>query len=304
MNDISASAALSVIELAPAKINLALHVTGQRADGYHLLDTLVAFANDTHDRLVFSSAEVDGFALEGRFGSDLSDSAEGAGGNLVLKARDILRAELQRTGQAAPPVHIRLEKNLPIASGIGGGSTDAAATLRGLTRLWNTPLAADALAALALKLGADVPMCLASRPVRATGIGEMLQPVTNLPVLWMVLANPLTPVPTPAIFRKLTDKNNTPLPAFPVLGDTASWTAYLERLRNDLEPPARDLVEEIGEIAAMLSGCEATLVRMSGSGATCYGLFPDWDHAAEAAAILISARPDWYFEATSTIPGE
>ncbi|OWO91793.1 4-(cytidine 5'-diphospho)-2-C-methyl-D-erythritol kinase [Rhizobium esperanzae] len=284
--------AFGVTEEARAKINLALHVTGQRPDGYHLLDMLVTFA-DCGDRLGFLPAQADTFTLSGRFGETLAGDG---GTNLVIRARDLLR---EVVGALAFPVHIHLQKNLPVASGIGGGSADAAATLRGLMRLWGTRLPVEALAALALKLGADVPMCLESRPLIASGIGEEIEAVPDLPAFAMVLANPLQGVSTPEVFRRLKAKNNSPLN----LSRPAGWLAAIGAARNDLEPPAREVVPEIAEISAMLQAEGALLARMSGSGATCFGIFADMATAREAAAALHEARPDWYFQATETVSG-
>ncbi|NYT31175.1 4-(cytidine 5'-diphospho)-2-C-methyl-D-erythritol kinase [Rhizobium sp. WYCCWR 11128] len=284
----------SVSEEARAKINLALHVTGQRPDGYHLLDMLVTFA-DHGDRLDFMRSPADAFTLSGRFGEVLAGDG---GTNLVLKARDLLREAI---GPLAFPVRIHLEKNLPIASGIGGGSADAAATLRGLMRLWGTTLSAETLATLALKLGADVPMCLESRPLIARGIGEKIEPVPELPAFAMVLANPLKGVSTPEVFRRLATKNNPALSLAP--SQTADWLAAIAAARNDLEPPARELVPEISEISAMLQAHGALLTRMSGSGATCFGIFESMTAAEHAAAALHDERPGWYFQAAKTVSG-
>ncbi|WP_414900548.1 4-(cytidine 5'-diphospho)-2-C-methyl-D-erythritol kinase [Rhizobium cremeum] len=289
-----------VVETASAKINLALHVTGQRADGYHLLDSIVTFATDAFDRLSFLPADRDSFTLGGRFGPLLSPEATGQDGNLVLKARDLLRAALAGEGVSMPPVAIRLEKNLPVASGIGGGSADAAATLRGLLRFWGASLPEDALFALALRLGADVPMCLSSRPLRARGIGEDIVALPAMPALSMVLANPMKGVSTPEIFRRLQEKNNSPIGATPTGSDTTEWIALLASARNDLEPSARASLPEIAEISQMLSESGALLIRMSGSGATCFGLYVDHAAAEAAATRLSRKRPDWYFQATRT----
>ncbi|EJT03337.1 4-(cytidine 5'-diphospho)-2-C-methyl-D-erythritol kinase [Rhizobium sp. CCGE 510] len=296
MPDEGLSGAFSVTEVARAKINFALHVTGQRADGYHLLDMLVTFA-DCGDRLSFIRAPADAFFLSGRFGETLAGDGDT---NLVLRARDLLRAAV---GPLAFPVHIHLEKNLPIASGIGGGSADAAATLRGLMRLWDTALPVETLAALALQLGADVPMCLESRPLIARGIGEQIEAVPNLPAFAMLLANPLKGVSTPEVFRRLTTKNNPALNLAADLGGRADWLAAIGAARNDLEPPARDLVPEIAAISSMLQARGALLARMSGSGATCFGIFSTMAAAQDAAAALHAERPDWYFQVTETISG-
>ncbi|KPH10081.1 4-(cytidine 5'-diphospho)-2-C-methyl-D-erythritol kinase [Rhizobium acidisoli] len=288
--------AFGVTEEARAKINLALHVTGQRADGYHLLDMLVTFA-DCGDRLGFLPAQTDAFTLSGRFGEMLAGDG---GTNLVLRARDLLREQF---GALAFPVHIHLQKNLPVASGIGGGSADAAAALRGLMRLWGMSLPVEALASLALKLGADVPMCLESRPLIARGIGEEIEAVADLPAFAMVLANPLKGMSTPEVFRRLTTKNNPALSLAPGLSGSAGWLAVIDAARNDLEPPARQLVPEIAVISAMLQARGALLTRMSGSGATCFGIFASMAEAQEAAAALHGERPDWYFQATETVSG-
>lgn len=291
-----------ISERASAKINLALHVTGQRSDGYHLLESLVTFA-DRGDRLDFSPAAEDSFSISGRFARLLPLDSNGQGGNLVLKARDMLREALRGSGRAAGPVRIHLEKNLPVASGIGGGSADAAATLRGLLRLWDVDPDMTSLEALAIDLGADVPMCLASRPLIARGIGETIEPVPNLPSFAMVLANPLKAVSTPDVFRALTNKNNGPLVIDKVPMDQAAWLSAIGRLRNDLEPPARGLIDEIAEISKLLRDRGAIFVRMSGSGATCFGIYASISDARAAQAALLTMRPDWYFEATTTVSG-
>ena len=281
----------AVVEEAPAKINLALAVVGQRADGYHLLDSLVTFTA-FGDRLGLSPAEEDRFTLSGRFGDALTADDD----NLVTRARDRLRAALAGHGKATPPVHLHLEKNLPIASGIGGGSADAAAALRGLLTLWQAELPKAALDAIAVSLGADVPMCLAGRPLIARGIGEDITPV-SMPALAVVIANPLVGVSTPAVFRALASKHNPPL----TLEPGADWISVIAGLRNDLEPPARQLCPQIDEIAASLAATDARVVRMSGSGATCFSLYNS-QQAAEAAATVLSKRhPHWLFTATTTL---
>ncbi|MBR0556782.1 4-(cytidine 5'-diphospho)-2-C-methyl-D-erythritol kinase [Ciceribacter sp. L1K23] len=291
----------AIRETASAKVNLALHVTGRRADGYHLLDSIVTFAEDG-DELVFQESDEDGLRLEGRFGGVLSLQGAGHRDNLVVKARDMLRATLDDTGQPYTPVMIALEKMLPVASGIGGGSADAAATLRGLMRLWNARLDDATLTGIALRLGADVPMCLASVPLRARGIGETLEPVA-MPSFPMVLVNPLKAVSTPEVFRGLDRRDNLPIGELPNGQEGGRWISALSTLRNDLETPAVALVQEIAEARDLLRQSEAQLVRMSGSGATCFGLYGD-DAAALKAALALSAfKPDWYVLLTRTIAG-
>jgi len=282
----------AVTEQAPAKINLALAVIGQREDGYHLLDSLVTFTA-FGDRIGLSPSAHDRLTLSGRFGDALAADAD----NLVTRTRDRLRDALAASGRAAPPVHIHLEKNLPIASGIGGGSADAAATLRGLLTLWQTDVPKAELDAMAISLGADVPMCLASRPLIARGVGEDITPVP-MPSLPMVLANPLVGVSTPAVFKALASKHN---PTLVLDRAPADWPEAIGRLRNDLEPPARALCPDIAAISESLAATGATLVRMSGSGATCFALYTS-DAAAEAAATALAIRhPSWFFTATRTL---
>ncbi|AYG58269.1 4-(cytidine 5'-diphospho)-2-C-methyl-D-erythritol kinase [Rhizobium jaguaris] len=302
MTVILAAGDFDFTEEAPAKINLALHVTGRRADGYHLLDMLVTFARHG-DRLGFRVSEYDELSLSGSFSPLLAEAD--AGGNLVLKARDLLRQAAHAAGFEAPPVHIHLEKNLPIASGIGGGSADAAATLRGLTQLWALTVPSDTVMTIALKLGADVPMCLVSRPLIARGIGETIELLPDFPSFAMVLGNPLVGVSTPEVFRLLARKDNPPL-ALPsqAPNDHAQWIGAIKRLRNDLEPPARMLCNEIATLSQLIESQGALTTRMSGSGATCFGLFDHLEQATAAAASLHSIRPDWYFQATETIKGE
>ncbi len=289
------------IEVAPAKINLALHVTGQRHDGFHTLESLVTFA-DRGDVIRLRSSPADKFSIGGRFATVL-DQEGAADDNLVTRARDVLR---DRIGDRfdAPPVHIHLEKNLPIASGIGGGSADAAATLRALMRHWEVDPEEINLEPLCLSLGADVPMCLASRPLLAAGVGEKISPVDTLPSFHMILVNPLIGVSTPEIFRALKVRTNSPLPALP-LGETSQrgWMQFLLTLRNDLEQPAIEIVPDIGEAMKLLKNAGASLVRMSGSGATCFGLFESAAEADAAFAILEALRPDWYLLRTETVQG-
>lgn len=284
-----------LFELAPAKINLALHVTGQRADGYHLLESIVTFA-DVGDGLTFGQFDKDELVVSGLFGHLIPQDTQDTSGNLVLKARDLLRKALSDKGMPAPPVRIHLEKNLPVAAGIGGGSADAAATLRGLLRLWNVQMPEQELAAIALSLGADVPMCLKSEALLAKGIGEELRPIPSLPSFALVIGNPLFGVSTPEIFKRLSKKNNSPLGPF---GN--DWLTYLKTQRNDLEPPARSLVREIDQISSLIGAEGASLVRMSGSGATCFGMFANEDDARRAAHNLRSEKPDWYFQAVNTV---
>jgi 4-diphosphocytidyl-2-C-methyl-D-erythritol kinase len=292
----------ALTRLAPAKINLALHVVGQRPDGYHLLESLVTFA-DAGDRLGFSRSTEDRFTVSGPFSTDLPLTGEGTSGNLVVRARDLLRAHLVERGIAAAPVHLHLEKNLPVASGIGGGSADAAAAFLGLLEVWGASADRGSLHGMALDLGADVPMCLEGRPLIASGIGEELQPVP-LPRFPMLLVNPLVAVSTPVIFRMLTNKTNPPLAMADKAIAAGDWIEALKGLRNDLEPPARLLEPAITAVSDALLKTGAVLVRMSGSGATCFGLFATAAERDVAAGVLSTQEPNWYVLACTSVSGE
>ena len=284
---------------APAKINLALHVTGQRGDGYHLLDTLCVFAGPG-DRLSLDAAETDSLALDGPFAADLA----GLGGsdNLVARARDGLRDAIIAAGGKAPPVAIRLGKNLPAASGMGGGSADAAATLALLSRHWPDArlVGPDLMHALGRRLGADVPMCRMSVPLRARGIGDEIEPLSHVPVFHLVLVNPRVPVSTPAVFGALASRTNPPMPPVPAVADTGTWSQWLEAVRNDLQDAAIRVAPAIGDCLEILRAQEPLLVRMTGSGATCFAICRDAEHASRLAGAIGATRPDWFCMAAQT----
>ncbi len=279
-------------ERAPAKVNLYLHVTGRRADGYHLLDSLAVFG-PAADEVTAEPAEGLSLTLDGPFGAGLAAETD----NLVLRAA---RA-LAETAGLAPGAALRLTKRLPIASGIGGGSADAAAALRLLDRLWGLSLGEARLAGIAARLGADVPVCLASGPMRMQGVGEVLSPAPALPDCGLLLVNPGLALATPAVFRAR-EGGFTPPAALPgAWADAAAMARDLEALRNDLEAPAIRLCPPIAEVLAALRalpGC--LLARMSGSGATCFGLFAT-PAAAEAAAPALPGG--WWRSAGALHPG-
>jgi 4-diphosphocytidyl-2-C-methyl-D-erythritol kinase len=283
--------------LAPAKINLALHVTGRRADGYHLLESLAVFTR-FGDRVEIEPAEDDQLSVSGRYASavPLDDS------NLVVKAREALRREAGQTN--TPPVAIRLEKNLPVASGVGGGSSDAAAVLRGLVRAWELDIGEAELARIGLTLGADVPMCLAAKPLVARGIGDELSLLPDFPALALVLVNPGVAISTPEIFKALAKHDNEGLPPLPRAFDFHSVRNWLEITRNDLEPAALAIRPPIGRALSLLNRARSGFSRMSGSGATCFGLFETGNVAKRAAAEIRSREPDWFVAATRSIPSE
>ena len=285
-----------VARQAPAKINLALHVMGRRADGYHRLESLVTFTR-LGDRITISPSDEDRFSVRGPFETRVPRDRS----NLVLRARDGLRVAFPALTEQ--PVAIDLEKNLPVASGIGGGSSDAAQALRGLAELWHIR-DHDALTAIGQGLGADVPMCLAAHPLTARGIGEILEPLNGFPSLPLVLVNPGVELSTPAVFRTLVSRDNPPLPSLPSGLDVAAICNWLAASRNDLEPPAIALAPAVAETLRALEASGAAVARMSGSGATSFGLFETKEAAHEAAAAIAQAHPGWWVAATETIASE
>ena len=321
---------------APAKINLALHVTGRRPDGFHLIESLAVFTRHG-DRLTVAAAAEDALSVSGPFGAQIPLD----NGNLVVRARDALRqAHLCRPSRRSmsPPmanlpisplagemsgrteggnierdfaeikdaraVAIRLEKNLPIASGIGGGSSDAAATLKALAQLWKFGWTLEQLAGIGLPLGADVAMCLYAQPLIARGMGEKIEPVAGFPALPMVLVNPGVPVSTPQVFAALSSRQNPPLPPLPRNLDFETLLGWLAGARNDLQIPAVSIAPAIAEALDALASAGAGFARMSGSGATCFGLFETGGAAARAAAEIRERRPQWWVAATESLASE
>lgn len=256
-------------ETAYAKINLALHVRARRADGYHEIETLFAFAEDG-DTLEGALAEDISLSVSGSYGGALEGEQE----NLVLRAANTLRKAFGVAGGAA----LRLDKRLPVAAGVGGGSADAAAAMRLLSRLWNLDISNPEYMAIARQLGADVPACLASRTCFGHGRGDELElvPDAALQGVPLLLVNPLVPLATAPVFAGWDGEDRGAL-------DPSEWRAG----RNDLELPAIDLVPEIGALLGDLAAqTGAMFVRMSGSGATCFGLFDTSQNCAAAAASL------------------
>lgn len=264
-------------ETAYAKINLALHVRARRDDGYHEIESLFAFCEDGD--VVTATLRDDGaltLAINGPFAGDLAADAD----NLVLRAARVLR-----DASGSPlGADLALTKNLPVASGIGGGSADAAATLRLLMTLWGVDPAAVDLPGIARSLGADVPACLASETLFGSGVGEQLQPIAlalaGTPIL---LVNPLIPCPTGQVFAGWDGVDRGPL-------DPNAW----QRGRNDLAASAIALVPEIDEVLAVLKAQLPRVARMSGSGATCFALFGNEAQRDAAADRLIADHPDWW----------
>jgi len=273
--------------LAPAKLNLYLHVLGRRADGYHRLDSLVAFA-DIGDRLTVHPAPKLALDLAGPFARDLGG---GAKDNLVWRAAERLA---QRLGRAAA-ARIHLEKNLPVASGIGGGSSDAAAALMSLDALWQGGLGPAGLASLARGLGADVPVCLAGKTSWLGGIGDAVAPAPKLPQAALVLVNPGKALSTAAVFKARRGPYAHPARFVRAPPNVGGLAALLRSRGNGLTDAARVLVPEIGEALTLLEACPGALIaRMSGSGATCFALFAAAAAARAAARRLKSEKPGWW----------
>ena len=278
---------------APAKLNLYLHVTGRRDDGFHLLDSLVCFSA-VHDTVIVEPADDLHLTLCGPQSNALTAEPD----NLVLRAARLLA---DRKGSTAG-AHITLIKRLPVAAGIGGGSADAAAALHALVDLWQMTLEPEGLAELAGQLGADVPVCLHGQAAYISGIGEVIDPAPALPRAALLLVNPGVPLSTPDVFGARggpfsPDDRFAEAPA-----DTAALAHQLAKRRNDLtaaaeslQPPVRDCLSAISNRPGV------SLARMSGSGATCFGLFADPADCQAAAAHLAAAQPGWWVQATELI---
>lgn len=278
---------------ARAKINLFLHAGEKREDGFHPLQSLAVFA-DFGDRVSAEEADDLSLVLEGPFAAGL-ESAD----NLVLGAA---RALAERAGRP-PQARITLTKNLPVASGIGGGSADAAATLRLLSNLWQLKYDEKVLREIGAALGSDVPVCVRSQPAFMEGRGEILAPVTTLPRLPLLLVNPGVAVPTKDIFAALETRSGVTM-KLPTggLSDLADLLRFLETTSNDLEAPAKAREPVIGDLLDALRRMPGALfTRMSGSGATCFALMPDEGGASRAAALIKEKHPNWWVQ-TATVP--
>jgi 4-diphosphocytidyl-2-C-methyl-D-erythritol kinase len=291
----AASGSRVVEEAAPAKLNLYLHVTRIREDGYHELDSLFAFA-EIGDRLAVSLEEDLLLSVDGPFADAVPSDAD----NLVLRAARALG------GGEGRGAHLRLTKNLPVASGIGGGSADAAAALRGLNHLWELGLSRDELARIGATLGADIPACVLSRPLQVSGIGETLRDAVPLPDCRVVLINPGVEISTPAVFCRFdaaVSSFRQPAPLGPC-GTPQELADALARRANDLEPPAMAMSPAIGTVLDALSRASGCLVaRMSGSGATCFGLFAGQEAAIATAEGLRRDHPEWWIAEGALLAG-
>jgi 4-diphosphocytidyl-2-C-methyl-D-erythritol kinase len=278
-------------ESAKAKINLFLHVGDRRADGFHPLQSLAVFT-ELGDRLTAEPSEGLSLAVDGPFAAILSGESD----NLVLNAARALAA---KSGQA-PTAKLSLTKYLPVASGIGGGSADAAAALRALSSLWGLTLDEATLGAIAADLGSDVPVCLVSEPRWMEGRGEILSPIASLPRLALLLVNPNVAVPTRDVFASLENRSGIGRKLPPGrFRDMADLLRFLNASQNDLEEPARRIEPAIGAVLGALAALPGALFsRMSGSGATCFALFPDDESCGRGAAMLSEAHKGWWIAPT------
>jgi 4-diphosphocytidyl-2-C-methyl-D-erythritol kinase len=272
---------------APAKLNLYLHIIGKRADGYHLLDSLVAFT-DISDSLTLTPAQSLTFTADGPYAKDLGDDPSS---NLVVRAAQELAAACGRKADIA----FHLTKNLPVASGIGGGSADAAACLKGLAGLWDIDPTGETVRRVAGRLGADIPACVEGKAGFLGGIGTEIDPAPLLPSTGILLVNPGIGLPTPAVYRARTGDFSPPMRFDTAPADARDLAGLLSLRGNDLTAAAISIVPEIEVVIATLAAApRCLLARMSGSGATCFGMFDDAETAGEAAAVIAHEHPDWW----------
>jgi 4-diphosphocytidyl-2-C-methyl-D-erythritol kinase len=275
---------------APAKLNLYLQVVGKRADGYHLLDSLVVFA-DIADHISVERADHLSVATTGPF----ADHAGPVEQNLALRAAQAL----QHSTGCTLGAHITVEKNIPVGAGLGGGSADAAATLKLLNSYWSLGLDRAQLIQMGLTLGADVPACVMGGTLRMEGIGEVLTQLPDLPEVPILLVHPDTGLSTPQVFRALAGRHSGVAPESAADFKTAGeLIASIASLRNDLEAPAIELLPVIGEVLEAIKetrGC--SIARMSGSGSACFGIYANPQAAADAVTILTSRHPHWWVRA-------
>jgi 4-diphosphocytidyl-2-C-methyl-D-erythritol kinase len=283
----------TLLETAPAKINLTLRVLGRRADGYHQLESLVAFA-DVADTLTLQPDAEDGLEVTGPFAGSSGPAAE----NLVLKA--LVAARKHIAGLKAG--HFLLEKKIPVAAGLGGGSADAAAALRLVARTNGLGVDDPRLMAVALAIGADVPVCFGSRARIMRGVGELLSEPIELPVLPAVLVNPRVPLATRDVFGKLAvARSGSDLADVPREFD--ALIEFLKEHGNDLTPAANACAPVVGEMLGALHALPSVrLARMSGSGPTCFAVFGSQREAATAAQKLKDYRKDWWIQSATIGP--
>ncbi len=278
-----------------AKVNLYLHVTGRRPDGYHEIDSLIVFAG-IGDRIEISASD----RLDLRVSGPLAAAVPLDEQNLGFRAAQALAEACGSAGGA----RIELEKHLPVAAGLGGGSADAAAVLAGLSEHWHSAAPRPSRQEIALGLGADVPVCLYGRPAFVAGIGERLTRAPPLPPAWLVLVNPGIALATSEVFAARRGGFSGPGRWSETLPDLPAVAERLAGLGNDLEAPARALAPEIDLALALIGQMpEVLLARMSGSGATCFGLFANREEARNAVTAIGTERPDWWVRVAPLLHG-
>ena len=291
----------SISVAAPAKINLYLHITGKRDDGYHTLGSLVAFA-EIGDRIDISEHETLTLHIDGAFADRFSGaekSTEPDSANIVIKATRGLSTLLG----IEPNFKINLHKTLPLAAGIGGGSADAAATVKAILQFHDIdPASVKELDAFLLSLGADVPVCFYGQPCHMSGIGEIIRPAAGVPPLHMVLVNPLEACSTAEIFRQLNGKFTPDDDYAAAWDDARSFISFLQSRGNDMEDAAVSVTPVIADILCdIAASANCLLSRMSGSGATCFGLYETAADATAAAAQIQSTHPQFWVRKTTLL---
>jgi len=279
--------------LAAAKINLFLHITGRREDGYHLLQSVMVFV-DVGDEMEFAPHDSLFIDVEGPFAAEMPPPQD----NLVYKSAKLLAEEYN----VAPRGRIVLRKRLPVASGLAGGSSDAATALRGLAKLWGLPDQQERQRRLCEKLGADVPACLSQRPGWTEGIGERMSPLPGMPALHFVLANPMVETPTPEVFARFRERYSPTMQFSGRRKSMHEWIADLKLYHNDLAPAAKEVTPQIRDVLAALDDTpNCHFARLSGSGATCFGVY-DHAQACQAAVNKIKREhPDWWVAPASSL---
>jgi 4-diphosphocytidyl-2-C-methyl-D-erythritol kinase len=288
---------LMLTEKAFAKLNLYLHVLGRREDGYHVLDSLVAFA-DVHDTLHFDKDDHYSLDIDGPFGEPLRHAA--ADDNLITRAIHLLA---EATGNQ-PHMDVRLIKNLPVASGIGGGSADAAAALRGAARMWGVAVDDPRVLAVAAKVGADVPVCVTGGTAYFAGIGDLISPAPALPACHIVLANPGRPLSTPQVFKAFHGPFSAAARLSHAPAGVQELAAMLKARGNDLTHAATSQIPQIADVLAALRAEHGCLFAgMLGSGATCWGLFGEDSAAEDAADSIAKEKPDWWVVQSRLLKG-
>ena len=283
----------TITAIAPAKVNLYLHITGKKKTGYHELDSLIVFT-ELHDIISVTTHHNIEISVRGPLAGQLSESPET---NLVYKAAQIL-TELTDIPKGAK---ITVSKNIPVAAGLGGGSADAAAAIQALCKLWNIGLEDRVLATIALSLGSDVPACLLSKTAQISGFGEILKPVPEFPKnLHLVLVNPGIKLLTKSVYEGFRGpfKGTKSISLFPT--NPTNLPAFLQQCSNDLSESAKELCPDIIEVLDALESCTGCyLARISGSGPSCFGIFPNAKVANLAALQIARRKTDWWVKATT-----